>query len=127
MLRAAHLEVVYATLQPTQVVAIVRDVLDDGVHALMEKPPGISAEETQQLVDAAERSGRWAMVGLQRRFTPVGREAQRQIAARGPLTMCLATYHKDMVTNPNGRQRPKTSTLVDDLIHAVDLCLHLCA
>jgi predicted dehydrogenase len=40
--------------------------------------------------------------------------------------MCLATYHKDMVTNPVGRQRPKQSTLVDDLIHIVDLCRYAC-
>jgi len=126
MLREAHLDAVYATLQPTQVLSIVRDVLDAGVHVFTEKPPGISVSETQQLVDAAERSGRWAMVGLQRRFTSVGREAQRQIAERGPLTMCLATYHKDMVTNPDGRRRPQTSTLVDDLIHVVDLCRYVC-
>jgi virulence factor len=126
MLREARLDAVYATLQPTQVCAIVRDVLDAGVHAFTEKPPGVSVAEIQQLVDAAERSGRWAMVGLQRRFTSVVREAQRQIAERGPLTMCLATYHKDMVTNPVGRQRPKQSTLVDDLIHIVDLCRYAC-
>jgi virulence factor len=126
MLREAHLDVVYATLQPTQVVSIVRDVLDAGVHVFTEKPPGVSAAGTQQLVDAAERSGRWAMVGAQRRYTPAGIEAQRQIAERGPLTMCLATYHKDMVTNPNGRLRPRQSTLIDDMIHVVDLCRYVC-
>ena len=126
MLGEARLDVVYATLQPTQVLSIVRDVLDAGVHVFTEKPPGVSAAETQQLVDAAQRSGRWAMVGLQRRYTAVGREAQRQIAERGPLTMCLATYHKDMVTNPTGLRRPRQSTLVDDLIHVVDLCRYAC-
>jgi predicted dehydrogenase len=126
MLREAELDVVYATLQPTQVLPIVRDVLDAGVHAFTEKPPGVSAAETQQLVNAAERSGRWAMVGAQRRYTPVGIEAQRQIAERGPLTMCLATYHKDMVTNPAGLQRPRQSTLIDDMIHVVDLCRYVC-
>jgi virulence factor len=126
MLREARLDAVYATLQPLQVLSIVRDVLDAGVHVFTEKPPGISVAEIQQLVDAAQRSKRWAMVGLQRRFTSVGREAQRLIAERGPLTMCLATYHKDMVTNPVGLQRPKTSTLVDDLIHVVDLCRYAC-
>jgi virulence factor len=126
MLAEARLDAVYATLQPTQVLPIVRDVLDAGVHVFTEKPPGVSVAEIQQLVDSAERSRRWAMVGLQRRFTPVGREAQRQIAERGPLTMCLATYHKDMVTNPAGLKRPRQSTLIDDLIHIVDLCRYAC-
>jgi predicted dehydrogenase len=82
--------------------------------------------EAQRLVDAAGRSGRWAMVGLQRRYTSVVREAQRRIAERGPLTMCLVEFHKDMVTRPQSRKRPQTSTLVDDLVHVVDLCRHLC-
>lgn len=42
MLGEARLDVVDATLQPTQVMRIVRDVLDAGVHAFTEKPPGIS-------------------------------------------------------------------------------------
>jgi predicted dehydrogenase len=91
-----------------------------------EKPPGVSVAETQQMVVAAERADRWAMVGLQRRFTAAVQEAKRRVAARGPLTMCLAEFHKDLVTNPARHRRPVTSTLLDDVIHVVDLCRYLC-
>ena len=126
MLREARLDAVYAILPPRLTGPLVLRLLEAGLHVFMEKPPGISVGETQRLVDAAGRSGRWAMVGLQRRYTSVVREAQRRIAERGPLTMCLVEFHKDMVTRPEGRKRPQTSTLVDDLVHVVDLCRHLC-
>jgi len=126
MLREARLDAVYAILPPTLTGPVVLRLLEAGVPVFMEKPPGISAGETRRLVEAAERSGRWAMVGLQRRFTSVVREAQRRVAERGPLHMCLVEFHKDIVTRPEGRKRPQTSTLVDDLVHVVDLCRHLC-
>lgn len=126
MLREMRLDAVYAIFPPTLTGPLVRDVLDAGVHVFLEKPPGITVAETQRLVDAAERAGRWAMVGLQRRFTPVVREAQRRVADRGPLNVCLVEFHKDMVTHAPSRRRPLTSTLVDDLIHVVDLCRYVC-
>ena len=126
MLREARLDAVYAIFPPSLTGPLVLEILEAGVHVFMEKPPGISVGETQRLVEAAERTGRWAMVGLQRRFTSVVREALRRIAERGPLTMCLVEFHKDMVTRVESRQRPITSTLVDDLIHVVDLCRHVC-
>jgi virulence factor len=126
MLREANLDVVYAIMQPTDLLPVVLDCLDAGCHVFMEKPPGVSVAETQQMVAAAARAGRWAMVGLQRRFTTVVQEAQRRIAERGPVTMCLAEFHKDMVSRPERLRRPRTSTLLDDLIHVVDLCRYLC-
>jgi virulence factor len=126
MLREAQLDAVYAIFPPSLTGPLVLEILGAGVHVFMEKPPGISVGETRRLVEAAERSGRWAMVGLQRRFTSVVREALRRIAERGPLTMCLVEFHKDMVTRPELRRRPATSTLVDDLVHVVDLCRYAC-
>jgi virulence factor len=126
MLREARLDAVYTIFPPTLTGPLVLEILEAGLHVFMEKPPGISVGETQRLVEAAERSGRWAMVGLQRRFTNVVDEALRRIAERGPLTMCLVEFHKDMVTRPEQRRRPTTSTLVDDLIHVVDLCRYVC-
>jgi virulence factor len=126
MLAEAPLDAIYAIFPPSLTGPLAYEVLEAGVHIFMEKPPGITVVETQRLVDAAERAGRWAMVGLQRRFTTVVREAQRRVAERGPANMCLVEFHKDMVTNERNRRRPTTSTLVDDLIHVVDLCRYLC-
>lgn len=126
MLREAKLDAVYAIMQPTTLLPVVLDCLAAGSHVLMEKPPGVSVAETQQMVDAAARAGKWAMVGLQRRFTAVVQEAQRRVAERGPVTVAVAEFHKDFITSGAHRRRPATSTLLDDLIHVVDLCRYLC-
>ena len=126
LLREARLDAVYPITQPLDMLPIVLDCLNAGVHVFMEKPPGVRVADTQRMVDAAERAGRWAMVGLQRRFTAVVQEARRRVLERGPLTMCLAEFHKDFVSNPRNLRRPQTSTLMDDVIHIVDLCRYLC-
>lgn len=40
--------------------------------------------------------------------------------------MCLAEFHKDLVTGGGHRNRPPESTLVRDVIHIVDLCRFVC-
>jgi predicted dehydrogenase len=44
------------------------DLLDAGVHVLVEKPMALSVAECDQMIDSATRSGSVLAVGLQRRF-----------------------------------------------------------
>ncbi|MDP7450046.1 MAG: Gfo/Idh/MocA family oxidoreductase, partial [Candidatus Latescibacteria bacterium] len=44
--------------------------LERGVDTLLEKPPGLSAEETRRLRDVAATSGARGMVAWDRRFNP---------------------------------------------------------
>lgn len=126
MLHEAALDAVYIVTQPPELLPVVLDALAAHSHVFMEKPPGISVAQTEQMVESAQRAGRWAAVGLQRRFTAVVREALRRINQRGPLTMCLAEFHKDFVTDNRHRRRPPSSTLLRDVIHVVDLCRFVC-
>ena len=63
MLDAAELDAVFVT-PPAHLNAVVAlPSLERGVHAMIEKPPGLTIEETQGLKDAADRTGAKVVVG----------------------------------------------------------------
>ena len=106
----------YANAEPLY--KIVVECLKRGLHVFIEKPPGVSLEETRKMAEAAKKYGCKTMVGFNRRFIPVLREAKRIVEKRGPITHCVATFHKNMI----GKPEPWgcVSHLVADVIHAVD-------
>jgi predicted dehydrogenase len=124
MLAEAELDVVYVIMPPNNLTPIVIDCLDSGRHVVMEKPPGNSPGEFASMIEAAERNGRWAMVTFQRRFAAIAQEAKRLVLERGPITMCLGEFHKNLLTFPGPQYG--VSTLLDDVIHAVDFVTYMC-
>jgi len=124
MLREVDLDAVYVvmpTLEPFP--SIVVDCLDAGKHVFMEKPPGVTAAACQRMLDAAERNGRKTMVGFNRRFAAVIAEARRRVADEGPISECLAEFHKNMLATGSYWG---VSILVTDVIHAVDTLRFVC-
>ena len=92
-----------------------------GKHLFIEKPPGANSDETRAILEAAEREGVWVMVGLQRRYTAVTREAMRLVAAKGPVS--LAT-----TTSTNSFRKARTNSpppCGNDLVHIVDLLRYM--
>jgi predicted dehydrogenase len=64
------------------------------------------------------------MVCFQRRHAAVVQEARRRILERGPVTMCILQFHKDLL--PSGPSKDGMTTLWDDVVHIVDLARYLC-
>ena len=124
MLAEADLDVVYVIMPPNDLTPIVIDCLDSGRHVVMEKPPGNNLGEVESMIEAAERNGRWAMVTFQRRFAAITLEVRRLVLERGPITMCLGEFHKNLLTFPGPQYG--VSTLLDDVIHAVDFVSYMC-
>ncbi|HZQ99552.1 MAG TPA: Gfo/Idh/MocA family oxidoreductase [Chloroflexota bacterium] len=124
MLDEVRPELVYAIMGPAFVRAVAERCLDAGAHVVVEKPPGRDLADVDALVESARRNDRQCMVCFQRRHAAVTQEALRRIHARGPLTMCVVEFHKDMV----GRPAPPwgVSTLWEDVVHVVDLARYLC-
>ncbi len=127
MLEKMSLDAVYVIMAPLPVgfyanadplVKIVMECLKRGLHVFIEKPPGIRSSETRRMAELAEKHGLKTMVGFNRRFIPVFREAKRIVEERGHMTHCIAVFHKNMI----GRDQPwgRVSYLVADVIHAVD-------
>ena len=61
------------------------------------------------------------MVGLQRRYTAVTREAMRLVAAKGPVSLATTTFNKQLPQ----RADEFTTTLWNDLVHIVDLLRYM--
>jgi len=125
MLKKVQLDAVYVIMAPIPIYGtreslldIVIECLKRGLHVFIEKPPGITSKETKKMAELAERYNCKTMVGFNRRFIPVFREAKRIVEDRGPITHCMAVFHKNMI----GKPQPwgSVSYLVADIIHAVD-------
>ena len=64
---------------------VAKRCLNTGKPVLLEKPAGLSSQETMELVDAAESSGTFGMVGMNRRFYSVVEHGLAALATCGPI------------------------------------------
>ncbi len=122
MLAGVDLDVVYCVMHERWVLRPALDCLHAGKHVFIEKPPGADSGETRQMLDAAVANDVYCMVGLQRRYAAVTREAGRRVAARGPVSVANVTFNKRIL---GGGGKEFSTTLWDDVIHVVDLLRHM--
>ena len=102
--------------------------LERGVDTLLEKPPGMSLDQTRALKEAAEASGARGMVGWNRRFDPLVLQVREEIEARGPIYQLVGEFHKSMSRFIAGGRFPEIvmdNMLLESPIHAIDLVRHL--
>ena len=118
MLAEVDCDVVYAVMQPRHVADIAVEALESGRHLFIEKPPGASSAETERIAQAATRAGKLACVGLQRRWTPLIREAIARVEERGPIRYVLTEFHKNLLENDQGGRA--YNRIYEQDIHMVD-------
>jgi len=94
MLSKVKLDAVYVVMGPKLIKPIALDCLSRGLHLFVEKPPGISLEEAEEMAEIASRNSCTTMVGFNRRFTPVVREARRIVGENGKITLCVGELYK---------------------------------
>lgn len=102
--------------------------LERGIDTLLEKPPGMSLNQTRALKEAAEASGARGMVGWNRRFDPLILQVRAAIAARGPIYQLVGEFHKSMSRFVAAGRFPAIvmdNMLLESPIHAIDLVRHL--
>lgn len=121
MLKTLDLDAVYVIMGDTVMTKPALDCLNAGKHVFIEKPAGADCNETQQLLDAAIANNVYCMVGYQRRYAAVTREAMRLVKERGPATLAIGEFHKYMLKSAS----PSTSTLWNDVCHVVDLVRYM--
>ena len=121
MLAEVELDVVYCVMHEKWLLQPALDCLRAGKHIFIEKPPGANSGETRQLLDAAVENDVYAMVGYQRRYTSVVREAMRRVRGRGQVSHAVTTFNKKLLFD-----KPQYSTtLWDDVTHVVDLLRYM--
>ena len=122
MLDKADLDVIYCVMNEKWLLQTALDCMNAGKHIFIEKPPGANLEETEQLLEAAVSNDVFAMVGFQRRYTAVTREATRLVSEKGPVSSVVTTFNKQML---GGDGKEFTSTLWNDVCHVVDLTRYM--
>jgi len=130
MLERAQLDAVVICSPHTQHFAQAMDVLNKGLHVLIEKPMTCSSAEAEQLIAAAERTGKVLQVSYQRHFQPdilYIRDAIRS-GAIGRLTSITASLYQEWKKGTTGtwRQDPSLSGggfLMDSGSHIIDTLL----
>lgn len=122
MLANVELDLVYCVMNERWLLQPALDCIRAGKHLFIEKPPGANVGETEQLLRAAVEQNVFVMVGYQRRFTAVVREAMRRVAIQGTPSMAVGRFHKQML----GDQADGfTTTLWNDITHMVDLVRYM--
>ena len=122
MLDSVDVDIVYCVMNEKWLLQPALDCLKAGKHLFIEKPPGADSEETRQLLAAAEANDVYGMVGLQRRFAAVTREAVRRVADKGPVSLATTTFNKQQL---GGDGKEFSTTLWNDVVHIVDLLRYM--
>jgi predicted dehydrogenase len=144
MLEKADLDALYIIMQPNYLDPIVTRCLERGKNVFIEKPPGMTAEQTKKWADLAQKRSCKTMVGFQRRFHPISVEARRIVEERSKILYCMASFHKHQLLSPPHEwmemmrrgdeanrgpfSQPSSyssmrvgNQLLEDVIHAVDM------
>ena len=130
MLDAETLDAVIVAVPPHLNAAAALPCLRRGVNTMLEKPPGLSTPETEELRDAAAATGALGMVAWNRRFHPMIAAAREMVASKGPTVQIVAAFHKSMTDTRTRRPYPPDvldNMLYESPIHAIDLVRALAA
>ncbi|MBI3944437.1 MAG: Gfo/Idh/MocA family oxidoreductase [Armatimonadetes bacterium] len=124
MLAEVDPEAVYILMPPHHLFDLVIECLNQKRHVFIEKPPGVTREQTRNMALAAEKNGCLTMVGFNRRYIPLIREARRRVDECGPMLQCVSTFYKSSLG-----ARPYFGGAIDvltcDAVHAVDMLRYM--
>ena len=112
---------------------IAEDCLNAGCHVWMEKPPAATCAEIEAMQQAAERSGKTAMVGLKKMFFPANEKAQELMSAPdfGRPELALLQYPQyvptrdEMARYLDGEKVNGAVWFLDHLCHPASLMVFL--
>ena len=94
----------------------VTQLLTAGVHVFCEKPLAMTLREAGEMADLSEKKGKMLMVGFNRRFAPVYRQAKETYGEQAP----------DVVIAQKNRPASEYRATLENAIHMVDLMRYLC-
>ncbi|MBM3500697.1 MAG: Gfo/Idh/MocA family oxidoreductase, partial [Armatimonadetes bacterium] len=118
MLEETAPQAVYLLMPPHHLFDLAIHALEAKLHLFIEKPPGVTTEQTQQMALAAERAGVVAMVGFNRRYIPLLTQCRDMVTERGDMLHCVATFYKHHFAG--AYYKGAIDILRCDCIHAVD-------
>ena len=87
-------DAVYIVVFPEFLDPLVTDCLERGFHTFVEKPPGITSDQTKHWADLAADKSLLTMAAFNRRFDPVTVEVRKRVEARKPIRSFLIELYK---------------------------------
>ena len=119
MVDQVDMDAVYIIMPPHHLFDPVIHCLNSKLNVFIEKPPGITAEQTRNMALTAEENDCLTMVGFDRRFIPLMVEVKKIVEARGPILQCAATFYKHSIGS-GPYYGGAIDILACDAVHAVD-------
>jgi len=124
MLTSVKPDAVVVAVSVTNVHNVAISCIERGVPTLLEKPPGLTSEQTENLLKASQRVRGQYMVGLNRRFYGVVQNAKKMVHDSGGLVSVLVHYTQDMAAVRASDLHPPEVLehwMAADAMHCVDL------
>jgi len=119
MFKAEKLDAVFCLVEPSSLFHVAMLALEHGYPVFCEKPPCISSVQAEALARRSDQVGKPVMIGFNRRFVPVVREAKKQILQINSPTQvegCFYKYGAGDRFDLGG-----INAFTSDTIHALDL------
>lgn len=121
MLAAEKLDAASVLVPPSAMQAVGMEVISRKIPVLLEKPPAETSDGMRELIAAAKKAGKPAVVALNRRFMPLARQARDIIdtmAREGfPAHACTAEMLR--------HNRTEAEFALGTAVHSIDLLRYL--
>ena len=128
MLAKDSLDAVLVLTPPAATYGVAKDCLAAGIPTLMEKPPGMTTDETRDLLATSRATGAQGMVAVNRRFNPLLTQARAMVEEKGRIASIVAEfYHFSMALyrRMGSPESSLASIVTPGSIHTVDLIRYL--
>tara|TARA_B100000579_G_scaffold189336_1_gene154532 strand:- start:23684 stop:24640 length:957 start_codon:yes stop_codon:yes gene_type:complete len=107
---------------------VAKSLLESGINILMEKPPGLSMIEVENLIDISKKNDLDCFIGFDRRFNPYVAKSIEILSEYGKTFNIQAEFNKDI--NEWIGHRAFDDNLLDKMvlespIHSIDLINYL--
>lgn len=119
MISEVELDAVYIIMPPHHLFDLVIQCLNRKLNVFIEKPPGVTPEQTRNMALTAEKKDCLTMVGFNRRFIPLMVKVRGMVEERGPILQCAATFYKNSI-GAGPYYNGAIDILTCDAVHAVD-------
>ena len=99
---------------------LVHELLQAGIDVYVEKPATESSKTIRALSDLAKERGLMLMVGFNRRYALLYRQA-KEIFKQRPIQMCIVEKHR-----PSAYHTSLYNNYLEDTVHQIDLLRFFC-
>ena len=119
MVNEVDMDAVYIIMPPHHLFDLVIHCLNSKLNVFIEKPPGVTVEQTRNMALTAEKNDCLTMVGFNRRYIPLMTEVKKIVEERGQILQCAATFYKNSI-GAGPYYAGAIDILTCDAVHAVD-------